>query len=80
MDSTLAGPGAAAIRSRSLVEEEEEIRSFVEVGGSRLGHLGCSSRWLRRRRMGIVGVGRGRRRGRVPGRREEGSPGLLLVG
>lgn len=69
----MAGPGAAAIRSRSLAEEGE-IRSFVVgVGSSRLGHLGCSSCWLRRRRMGIVGVDRGRRRGRVPGRREEDS-------
>lgn len=72
-DSTSAGLGAAAIRSHSF--EEEEIRSFVGVG-SRLGRLGCSSRWLRRR---IVAVGRGRRRGRVLGRKEEGSPGLLLL-
>lgn len=70
-DSTSADPVAAAIRSHS--SEEEEIRNFVGVG-SRLGY---SSRWLRRRQ--IVAVGRGRRRGRVPGRRAEGSPRLLLL-
>lgn len=64
-DSTSVDPGAAAIRSHSF--EEEEIRSFVGVGS----RLGCSSRWLRRR---VVAVGRGRHRGRVLGRREEGSP------
>lgn len=74
----MAGPGAVAIRSRSLAEEEEIRSVVVGVGSSRLGHLGYSSRWLRRRRMGIVGVDRGRRRGRVPGRKEEDSPALLV--
>lgn len=71
-DSTSAGPVAVAIRSRSL---EVEVRRVGFGGSSRL--LDYSSRWLRRRRKGMVAVGRGRRRGRVGDTKEEGSPGIV---